>query len=146
MAAFPATGRGLGLGLDLRYGDPHGLQPMGDAHTLSRRLRRFLAARGGEFGYAFFSFQPRDRGLLDLADYAPTWDRILGAPGVPGVVALHHTLLNLGSVDARVDRGRLLLPSIAFAMYLQMSDASVYMVISSRCPASTWPKRLKTAQ
>ena len=110
MRTAPSTaGRALGLGLDLVYGDPHGLAPVeGGTHGLSPRLRRFLERRGADFSYAFFSFQPRDRGALDLASYAPTWDRIVNTPGVPDTVALHHTLLNLGSIDAHVDRGRLL--------------------------------------
>ncbi len=100
--------RALGVGLDLRYGDPHGFVPGPEGDVLAPRVQRFLEAHRDRFGYAFFSFQPRDRRLLDPADYFPIWDRLFAdLPAFPAV-ALHHTMLNLGSIDERVDRSRLI--------------------------------------
>lgn len=100
--------RALGVGLDLRYGDPHGFvaSPTGD--VLAPRVQRFLEDHQDRFGYAFFSFQPRDRRLLDPEDYFPIWDRLFAElPAFPAI-ALHHTMLNLGSIDEHVERSRLL--------------------------------------
>ncbi len=95
--------RTFGVGFDLRYGDPHGFV---EGDRLAPRVRRFLADHS--FGHAFFSFQPRDRALLDAADYLPIWDQLFDdVPALP-TFALHHTMLNLGTIDDHVDRGRLL--------------------------------------
>ena len=100
--------RALGEGLDLRYGDPHGFVAGADGDVLAPRVQRFLDDHRDRFGYAFFSFQPRDRRLLAPEDYFPTWDRLFAdLPAFPAV-ALHHTMLNLGSIDERVDRSRML--------------------------------------
>ncbi len=96
--------RALGVGLDLRHEDPHGFV----GERLAARVQRFLHVYGERFGYAFFSFQPRDRGLLDTADYFPIWDRLFADLPELRVVALHHTMLNLGTIDTRPDRTRIL--------------------------------------
>lgn len=101
-------GRALGVGLDLRYGDPHGFVPSTSGDVLAPRVQRFLENHQDRFGYAFFSFQPRDRRLLDPEDYFPIWDRLFAELPTFPAVALHHTMLNLGSIDGRVDRSRLL--------------------------------------
>jgi uncharacterized protein len=101
--------RALGVGFDLAYGDSHGLVPIdGGGYELAWRVRRYLAESRRRFGYAFFSFQPRDRGLLDPRDYVPIWDRLIGDVPQFGALGLHHTMLNLGSIDANADRSRLL--------------------------------------
>jgi len=100
--------RALGVGLDLRYGDPHGFVDDGGQDRLAPRVRRFLADHASRLGYTFFSFQPRDRALLDARDYVPVWDRLFGdVPRLPAV-GLHHTMLNLGTIDDHVDRGRVI--------------------------------------
>ena len=97
---FPAlAGRGLGLGMDLRWADPAGFQtgPAGD-DGIAPALRTFLRAQAPGFAHAFFSWQPRDRGRLRLADYAPAWDQLVSVlpPALPR--ALHHTALNLAAL------------------------------------------------
>jgi len=105
---FPAVSGGLGVGMDLSWGDSHGLRVGPDGRGgLAPRVQRFLERSRGVFDYAFFSFQPRDRGLLDIARYAEAWDSVAEASGgLP--LALHHTMLNLGALERRVDRGHLL--------------------------------------
>ncbi len=99
--------RALGVGLDLRYGDTHGFVAE-DGDRLAPRVRRFLADHQGRFGHAFFSLQPRDRALLDVDAYVPAWDRLFeDVPALPAF-GLHHTMLNLGTIDDVVDRRRLI--------------------------------------
>jgi hypothetical protein len=100
--------RALGVGLDLRYGDPHGFIDDGGLDRLAPRVSRFLTDHAGRFGYAFFSFQPRDRALLDARDYLPVWDRLFAEMPRPPAVGMHHTMLNLGAIDDHVDRGRVI--------------------------------------
>jgi len=105
--------RALGVGLDMRYGDPHGFVRAdgtggGGEDVVAPRVRAFLTAERHRFRYAFFSFQPKDRALLDPARYAPIWDRLFADVPAFDAFALHHTQLNLATLDARVDRGRLL--------------------------------------
>ena len=104
--------RALGVGFDMRYGDVHGLvradAPGPVSDVMAPRVRAFLDRERAHFGYAFFSFQPKDRGLLEPADYFPIWDRMLADCPDFGAFALHHTQLNLASIDERVDRRRLL--------------------------------------
>ncbi|HET6280572.1 MAG TPA: DUF692 family protein [Polyangia bacterium] len=91
--------RGLGIGLDLRWGDPVGFIARPDGSDgIAPALRAFLAAETGACAHAFFSWQPRDRGRLRLADYAPAWDQLcaLLPPALPR--ALHHTALNLAAL------------------------------------------------
>ncbi len=104
---FPETEElGLGVGLDLRYGDPHGFEHSpGIGDRISNRVPLFL--RQQAFNYAFFSFQPRDRSVLKLEDYVPAWDSLFEQLPPLQRCALHHTLLNLGSLDEE-DRGPLL--------------------------------------
>ena len=97
---FPALPkRGLGVGMDLRWDAETGFghRPcQGD--RLAPRVRAFLQAQAATFSHAFFSFQPRDRALPRVADYAPAWDDLVRA--LPGELplALHHTALNLGAL------------------------------------------------
>lgn len=109
MVAWPQLpfARGFGAGLDLRYGDPFGFEHVpGRGDVLAERMRRFLALHEHELDYRFYSWQPKDRGLLDPEDYYPVWDGLFA--GRRGCVGLHHTALNLASIDERPDRGRLL--------------------------------------
>lgn len=103
--------RALGVGFDMRYGDLHGLVR---SHELSQvsdvmapRVRAFLARESATFRYAFFSFQPKDRGLLEPAEYFPIWDQLLADSPRFEAFALHHTQLNLATIDEHVDRQRL---------------------------------------
>ncbi len=113
---FPAlpAGRSFGVGLDLRYGDPYGFEhrPLGEragsGDRISPRVLRFLERYAGDLQHAFFSFQPKDRARLSLDDYVPAWDHLFEhLPRTLRHKALHHTLLNLGSLDDE-ERGPLI--------------------------------------
>jgi uncharacterized protein (UPF0276 family) len=97
--------RGLGLGLDLPWGAPHGF--LREPDRLAPRTARFLQRHGPRFDAMFCSWQPRSRARLQPAHYAPAWDDLWGR--VPPAVAraLHHTALNLASPEP-YDRGPLL--------------------------------------
>ncbi len=86
------------MGLDLRWGDAagFGVAPTG-ADALAPALGAFLAAASAIFTHAFFSWQPRDRARLRLADYAPAWDALAAALPAGVLVGLHHTALNLAT-------------------------------------------------
>lgn len=104
---FPALRRGLGVGFDLPWGAPVGFTTDASGRDrVSARLRTFLTDQAGRFNHVFFSWQPRDRGLLRLADYQPGWDDL--ADVLPAALprALHHTALNLAEMepDARARR------------------------------------------
>jgi uncharacterized protein (UPF0276 family) len=99
------------MGFDLPWGGKVGFTVDSEGRErISARLRAFLAAgKGPDADHLFFSWQPRDRGRLRLADYAPAWDDLALAlpPGVPR--ALHHTALNLASSEREpAGRGELL--------------------------------------
>jgi uncharacterized protein len=86
------------VGLDLRWGDAAGfvITPSG-ADALAPALRAFLAGAAPTFTHAFFSWQPRDRARLRLADYAPAWDALAAALPAGTPIGLHHTALNLAT-------------------------------------------------
>ena len=103
MSAHPRSpglpSRGLGFGLDLRWGDAAGFDVDGAGRDrVGPALRAFLERRGARFDHAFFSWQPRGRARLRLDDYARAWDELASAlpPGVP--VGLHHTALDLAAL------------------------------------------------
>ena len=91
--------RGLGIGLDLRWGDPVGFIALPDGSDgIAPALRAFLASQTGACAHTFFSWQPRDRGRLRLADYAPGWDQLCALLPLSLPRALHHTALNLAAL------------------------------------------------
>ena len=101
---FRTARRGLGIGFDLPWGGDGdtGFTTNGAGRdVVSPRLRAFLRrwfAAPARSDHVFFSWQPRDRGRLRLADYAPAWDDLcaLLPPALPR--ALHHTALNLAAL------------------------------------------------
>lgn len=86
---------GLGVGVDLPWGSPHGFvaTPRGD--RVAEPIARFVG--GGRFSHWFVSWQPRDRNRLDIDDYAPAFDDLFARVPEPAVRALHHTALNLAT-------------------------------------------------
>ena len=95
----------VGVGLDLAWGGPVGFRrdPRGD--TASPRLARFAEMHSGELSHLFVSWQPRGRGELCVEDYYPAWDDLFARVTTP-VRALHHTALNLGTMES-YDRGKI---------------------------------------
>jgi uncharacterized protein (UPF0276 family) len=96
--------RGLGVGLDLPWGDATGF---GGGDVLAAPVRAYLRANAPDWSHAFFSWQPRDRATPRLADYAPAWDDLVALLPAALPRALHHTALNLGALG-RYPRGALL--------------------------------------
>ncbi|MBL8912202.1 MAG: DUF692 family protein, partial [Archangium sp.] len=84
------------MGLDVPWDGRSGFA----AEGVSAPLRSFLGRQASQWSHAFFSWQPRDRARPVLEDYAPAWDELMRAlpSGLPR--ALHHTALNLASLDA----------------------------------------------
>lgn len=107
---FPAVEDklGLGVGLDLPWGAAIGFErdPRAGDRVTPRTLR-YLQDHAEVFGYAFVSWQPKNRNVLQLADYAPAWDGLFEAiPSWP-VRGLHQTVLNLGALEA-YERGAII--------------------------------------
>lgn len=99
----PVTaGMGLGVGMDLPWGAPVGFDP--STNRISGRVSRYLRREVETFAYLFFAFQPRGSFALDPANYVEAYRslRALLPDELPW--ALHHTILNLGSVEADYDR------------------------------------------
>ena len=87
---------GLGVAMDLPWGDRIGFERRSGADGPTTKVARFLERHGPEFTYIIFAFQPRDRCRLHPLDYIPAYDALFALDGAPSVRALHHTLLNLG--------------------------------------------------
>src|SRR5579859_4314000 len=89
--------RGLGVGLDLPWGD--GSTGFAADH-LAAPVRSYLQAGAASWSHAFFSWQPRDRALPTLGDYAAAWDDLITA--LPSALprALHQTSLNLAALGS----------------------------------------------
>jgi uncharacterized protein (UPF0276 family) len=87
--------RGLGVGLDLPWGDARGF---GGGDVVAAPVRAFLRTSAANWSHAFFSWQPRDRAPPKIADYAPAWDDLVALLPADLPRALHHTALNLGSL------------------------------------------------
>ena len=110
MIRFPDTPRrlGLGVGLDLPWGAPIGFEyAAGQGDRVTDKVARFLDRHASTFTYGFVSWQPRDRSVVDLVDYAPAFDDLFSRTPAWSVRALHHTALNLGATEP-YERGRLL--------------------------------------
>jgi uncharacterized protein (UPF0276 family) len=103
MARFPAGLRasGLGVGLDLPWGrDPGMMYDPIRGEIVSDKVVRFLDRHAEHFGHLFVSWQPKDRSKLDARDYFAAYDDLFARVGDRFAVrALHHTALNLGSLE-----------------------------------------------
>src|SRR5688572_10148769 len=113
---------GLGIGLDLPYG-----APIGFAHDRARghdrvadRVLAFLHAHAAETRSVFFSFQPRSRNRLDVAEYTPAWDDLFARLPPVAARAVHQTLFNLGALE-RYDRGPIVDLTNALAFRYKLS-------------------------
>lgn len=91
---------GYGLGLDLPWGEPVGFvrDPAHGDHV-SLRVRRFLERYASRFASVFLAFQPRDRQILRSDNYFAAFDDFFDAASNIHTRALHHTMLNMGTLD-----------------------------------------------
>lgn len=102
---FPAIDKtlGLGVGLDMQWGTPTGLQLLPE-ECVSPLTTRFLQNYQNDFNYYFFSFQPKNRSLAKPEDYFPGFDSIVENWPAYSTRALHHTQLNLATLEKRQDK------------------------------------------
>src|SRR5258708_5186154 len=102
-ARFPASPAscGLGVGLDLPWGrDPGMVYDEARGEIVSDSVVRFLDRHSSNFRHLFVSWQPKGRGWLDARDYFEAYDDLFARVGERFLVrALHHTALNLGSIE-----------------------------------------------
>ncbi|MGW1870021.1 multinuclear nonheme iron-dependent oxidase [Streptomyces mauvecolor] len=102
-APTPLTQRttrlGLGVGMDLPWGERIGFAPSADGGDVTPRVRAFLRRHEEHYGYSFFAFQPRDRARLRAADYVIAYDRLYDAMPAGRPRAFHQTLLNMGTPE-----------------------------------------------
>ena len=91
---------GLGVGLDLHWGDAIGFQqdPRG-RDIIAPGVVQFLQAHRARFAYLFVSWQPRSRNHLDASEYFGAYDDLFQRVPPWSVRALHHTALNLGAME-----------------------------------------------
>lgn len=89
------TKLGLGVGMDLPWGQAVGFNPNTGAPTA--KVAEFLRRHAHEYGYLMFSFQPAGPVLPDPVLYGDAYARLadLLPPGTP--LVFHQTTLNLGA-------------------------------------------------
>lgn len=97
--------RSFGVGLDLPWGPSIGfVRDEAGRDRVGDRVPRFFARHEDSFGYAFVSFQPRDRGLLDAREYFDVYDDLFARTPTGWRRALHHTMLNTAARELRDTR------------------------------------------
>jgi uncharacterized protein (UPF0276 family) len=97
---------GLGLGLDLPWSEGIGFTRRNRAPDgLTAKTSRFLERHAGFANALFIAFQPKNRNVLDLADYQDAYDDVFFRFGRGKVLGFHQTILNLGTPDS-YDRSR----------------------------------------
>lgn len=108
---FPTmpTSVGLGVGLDMPWGaEPGFITDAAGSDVASPSVLAYLRGAADRFEHLFVSWQPRDRGRLDLREYQAAYDHLFASlEGRYPVRALHHTALNLGCLEP-YDRGELI--------------------------------------
>jgi uncharacterized protein (UPF0276 family) len=104
----PKASVSLGVGLDMAWGAERGfVKGASGKDVAAPPVLAYLERAADRFEHLFVSWQPRDRGRLDLRDYEDAYDHLFGALGTRYPVrALHHTALNLGALE-RYDRAEL---------------------------------------
>jgi uncharacterized protein (UPF0276 family) len=87
--------------MDLPWGcDPGLLYDPARGEVVSDSVVKFLERHSEHFGHLFVSWQPKDRGKLDARDYYQAYDDLFARLGDRYPIhALHHTALNLGSIE-----------------------------------------------
>jgi uncharacterized protein (UPF0276 family) len=87
--------RGLGVGMDLQWGAPVGFEYATAAP--STKVAKFIERHVSDYAYLFFSFQPRGLERLEARAYADSYERLRELLPAAMPMALHHTVLNMGS-------------------------------------------------
>ena len=88
---------GLGVGLDMPWGDPFGFNIKEKRPT--HKVLNFINRYSSDFNYGFISCHPKDRGKLDAKDHMEAFHNFFDRANHFKVRALHHTFLNLGAVE-----------------------------------------------
>jgi uncharacterized protein len=88
---------GLGVGMDLPWGTPIGFDHR--TGSVTTRVQNFLQHNIDDFSYLFFAFQPRGVWALETDVYVPAFRRLRALLPADLPWALHHTILNLGTVQ-----------------------------------------------
>ncbi|MEU2165074.1 DUF692 family multinuclear iron-containing protein [Streptomyces sp. NPDC019208] len=89
---------GLGLGMDLVWGERIGFEKTGEGRPTDR-VAAFLQRHAQDYDYMFVAFQPIDYGPLEPERYFPAYDRLFELFGPGRARAFHHTMLNTGSPE-----------------------------------------------
>ncbi|MBU7597563.1 DUF692 family protein [Streptomyces sp. P38-E01] len=89
---------GLGLGLDLVWGERIGFEREGGGRPTDR-VRAHLERYASEYDYMFVAFQPIDYGPLDAARYHRAYDSVFELFGEGRPRAFHQTMLNTGTPE-----------------------------------------------
>lgn len=97
--AFPKISEklGLGVGLDMPWGDPFGFDVRENKPT--EKVLNFIDRYQEDFNYGFISCHPKDRGILDSKKYLKAFEAFFERAGHFKARALHHTFLNLGAME-----------------------------------------------
>jgi uncharacterized protein (UPF0276 family) len=90
--------RGLGVGMDMPWGDGFVTSPGRGDHADDARVN-YLRRSDGRFAAMFASWQPRSRQRLDARDYFPAWDDLFARAPRTAVRTLHQTAFNLGALE-----------------------------------------------
>ena len=90
---------GLGLGMDLPWGEDIGFSSKGDHDDITPKMKGFFQNYKDEFNYIFFAFQPKNRSVLKAEDYFDAYDRLFEANPHLKARAFHQTILNMGATE-----------------------------------------------
>lgn len=88
---------GLGVGLDMPWGDPFGFDIRTSMPT--EKVLKFVEKYRDDFNYGFISCHPKDRNDLNAEKYLSAFQSFFDSANYFKVRALHHTFLNLGAVE-----------------------------------------------
>jgi len=88
---------GLGLGMDLPWDQNSGFQSAGN--LLSEDVSKFLDNYLHLFDCLFISYQPKNQNALNASEYESAYRNILNRASDLKFISLHHTLLNLASLE-----------------------------------------------
>ena len=102
---------GFGLGMDLPWEEGNLTQEASGRWGPSARLRNFLEASAMGFDYFFFSFQAKAFDLLfndeRIEEYFDVFDQIFALLPEGAPKALHHTFLNMATLEKDYPRERI---------------------------------------